>query len=77
MLWGRPGPTSGRPANVYVSDALRIAGELKSGAADGATLDELLERIKAQLTKLGPILEVEVVREPEGSRTEGSVALAN
>lgn len=57
--------------------ALRIAGELKSGPADGATLDELLERIKHQLTKLGPILEVEVVREPEGSRTEGSVALAN
>jgi hypothetical protein len=29
------------------------------------------------LTKLGPILDMEVMREPEGSRTEGSVALAN
>ena len=29
------------------------------------------------MTKLGPILDLEVVREPEGSRTEGSVALAN
>ena len=44
--------------------ALRIAGELKSGPADGATLDELLERIKHQLVKLGPILDLEVVREP-------------
>ena len=39
--------------------------------------DELPERIKAELTKLGPILELEVVREPEGSRTEGGVTLAN
>ena len=46
--------------------AVKIAGELKSGPADGATLDELLERIKHQLTKLGPILELEVVREPQG-----------
>ena len=29
--------------------AVKIAGELKSGPADGATLDELLERIKHQL----------------------------
>ena len=46
--------------------AVKIAGELKSGPADGATLDELLERIKHQLTKLGPILELEVAREPQG-----------
>ena len=46
--------------------AVKIAGELKSGPADGATLDELLERIKHQLTKLGPILELEVAREPDG-----------
>jgi hypothetical protein len=25
---------------------------------DGATLDELLERIKAELTKLGPIIDL-------------------
>jgi hypothetical protein len=37
--------------------AVKIAGELKSGPADGATLDELLERIKAQLTKLGPLID--------------------
>ena len=51
--------------------AVKIAGgELKGGPADGATLDELLERIKHQLTKLGPILELEVAREPQ-ARTQG------
>ena len=44
----------------------------QAGPADGATLDELLERIKAELVTLGPILEMEVVREPEGSRTEAA-----
>jgi hypothetical protein len=57
--------------------AVKIAGELKSGPADGATLDELLERIKHQLTKLGPILELEVAREPQGSRTEGGLAVVS
>jgi hypothetical protein len=57
--------------------AMRLAGELNKKPTDGASLDELLARIKTELTKLGPILDVEVVREPEGSRTEGSVTLAN
>ena len=48
---------------------LRIAGELKHGTADSASLDELLERIKAELVKLGPIIDLEVVRGPRGSRT--------
>ena len=55
--------------------AVRLAGELKHGPANGATLNELIERIRSELVKLGPILEV--VREPEGSRTGGSVTLAN
>ena len=45
--------------------AVKIAGELKHGPADNGTLDELLERIKTELTKLAPILDLEVVREPE------------
>jgi hypothetical protein len=57
--------------------AVRIAGELKHGPADGATLDELLERIKSELVKLGPIIDFEVTRDPEGSRTEGGLTLAN
>ena len=35
--------------------AVRLAGELNKKPIEGATLDELLERIKEQLTKLGPI----------------------
>jgi hypothetical protein len=54
--------------------AVKIAGELKHGPADTATLDELLERIKAQLTKLAPIIDLEVVCERQGSRTEGGLA---
>ena len=53
--------------------AIRLAGEIKHGADDGATLDELLERIKGELVKLAPILDIETVREPEGSRTEGGL----
>jgi hypothetical protein len=34
---------------------------------DGATPDELLERIKAELVTLAPILDLEVTHEPEGS----------
>jgi hypothetical protein len=49
--------------------AIRLAGEVRQGPADGATLDELLERIKAELVTLGPILDLEVTHEPEGSRT--------
>jgi hypothetical protein len=57
--------------------AVRLAGELNKKPTDGATLDELLERIKSQLEKLGPILDLEVVREPQGSRTECGLTLAN
>ena len=32
---------------------------------DSVSLDELLERIKGELVKLGPIIELEVTREPE------------
>jgi hypothetical protein len=49
----------------------------QTGPAASATLDELVEWIKAELTKLGPILELEVVREPEGSRSEGGLPQPN
>jgi hypothetical protein len=48
--------------------AIRLAGEIKQGPTDGATLDELLERIKAELVTLAPILDLEVVSEPERGR---------
>jgi hypothetical protein len=34
---------------------------------------ELVERIKGELSKLGPILDLEVVRDPQGSTNEGAV----
>jgi hypothetical protein len=50
--------------------AVKIAGDINARVADNASLDELLERIKDELNKLGPILDMEIVREP----TEGGVA---
>jgi hypothetical protein len=48
---------------------VRIAGEIKRGPPDDASL---IGAIKAELTKLGPILDLEIVREPQGSRTEAA-----
>ena len=56
--------------------AVRLAGELNKKPTDGATLDELLARIKTELTKLGPILELEVAREPQG-KNPGRLTVAN
>ena len=39
--------------------AVRLAGELNKKPTDSASLDELLQRIKEQLTKLGPIIDLE------------------
>ena len=52
---------------------MRLAGELNKKPTNGATLDELLVRVKTQLTKLGPILDLEILREPEG--TDGGRAI--
>ena len=46
--------------------AVRLAGEPNKKPTDSASLDELLQRIKEQLTKLGPIIDLEIVREPRG-----------
>jgi len=45
--------------------AVRIAGEVKHGPADSAALDELLETIR-EFSKLGPIIDMEVGRGPQG-----------
>jgi hypothetical protein len=57
--------------------AVRLAGELNKKPTDSASLDELLQRIKAQLIKLGPIINLEIVGEPEGSRTERGVTVGS
>jgi hypothetical protein len=36
-----------------------------------------LERIETELTKLGLIIDLEVVREPQASRTEGGLTVGN
>jgi hypothetical protein len=42
-----------------------------------ASLDELLESIKSDWTNLGPVIDLEAVREPQGSRTEGGSTVGN
>jgi hypothetical protein len=57
--------------------AVRLAGDINAKVADDATLDELLVKIKGQLEKLkpilGPTIDLEVAREPQGSRNEGGL----
>ena len=64
---------TGADHHTVISPGLELPLHVGSGCFIGPNE----ARIKTELTKLGPILDVEVVREPEGSRTEGSVALAN
>jgi hypothetical protein len=51
--------------------AIRLAGDINARVTDNASLDELLVKIKDELTKLAPLIDLEVVREPQGSRIEG------
>ena len=67
-----------RDVAAYVNcHRFQIAGELQHRPVHAATLDELLERIKGELSKLAPILDIELVREPEGPRTKGGLTVAN
>jgi hypothetical protein len=51
--------------------AVRLAGDINAKVTDNASLDELLVKIKDELRKLGPLIDLEAIREPQGSRTEG------
>jgi hypothetical protein len=51
--------------------AVRVAGDINATVADNASLDEPLVKIKDELRKLGPLIDLEAIREPQGSRTEG------
>jgi hypothetical protein len=42
---------------------------------DDASLGELIEKIKDELRKLGPLIDLESIREPQGSRTEGGLTV--
>ena len=50
--------------------AVKIAGDINARVTDNASLDELLVKIKGELTKLAPLINLEVIREPLGSRIE-------
>jgi hypothetical protein len=49
--------------------AVRLAGDI-SGKMDNVTLDELLVTIKQEWAKLGPLIDLEPIQVPPGSRTE-------
>jgi hypothetical protein len=47
--------------------AVRLAGDINAtGVPDNATLDELIVKIKEELRKLGPLIDLEAIREPQG-----------
>jgi hypothetical protein len=52
--------------------AVRLAGDINAtGIPDNITLDELLVKIQDELRKLGPLIDLDAIREPQESRTEG------
>jgi hypothetical protein len=56
--------------------AVRRAGDINAKMIpDNATLDDLLVKIKDESRKLGPLIDLEAIREPHGSRTEGGLTV--
>jgi class 3 adenylate cyclase len=54
--------------------AVRLSGDLNA-RPENVNLEELLASIKAEWTKLGPLIGLEVV--PQGSRTEGGMTMGS
>jgi hypothetical protein len=51
--------------------AVKSAGDISTRSAmESMSLDELLVRIKKELAKLAPLIDLEAIWEPRGSRTE-------
>jgi acetylornithine deacetylase/succinyl-diaminopimelate desuccinylase-like protein len=50
--------------------AVKLAGDFDARVTDNASLDELLDKIKDELRKLGPLIDLEAIWEPRGSRAE-------
>jgi len=46
--------------------AVRLAGDINAAVTDDASLDELLVKIKAELVKLGPLIDLDAIREQQG-----------
>jgi hypothetical protein len=51
--------------------AIKLAGDINAKVPDSASLDELIAKLKGELHKLAPNIDLDVAREPQGSRTEG------
>jgi hypothetical protein len=49
--------------------AVRLAGDINA-KMDSMSLDELLASIRQEWAKLGPLIDLEAVQAPRGSRTE-------
>jgi hypothetical protein len=50
--------------------AVKLAGDSTRSAIESMSLDELLVRIKTELAKLAPLIDLEAIWGPRGSRTE-------
>ena len=46
--------------------AVKQAGDINAKNYNNATLDELLAKIRAELVKLGPLIDLDSIREPQG-----------
>jgi hypothetical protein len=46
--------------------AIKLAGDINAKNYDDATLDELLVSIKSKLVKLGPLIDLDAIREAQG-----------
>jgi hypothetical protein len=47
--------------------AVRLAGDINAtGIPDNATVDELIAKVKEELRKLGPLIDLEAIREQQG-----------
>jgi hypothetical protein len=46
--------------------AVRLAGDINATLTDNASLDELLVKIKSELVKLGPLIDLDAIREQQG-----------
>jgi hypothetical protein len=48
--------------------AVRLAGDINATVTDNASLDELLVKIKSELVKLGPLIDLDAIREAQGAQ---------
>jgi len=56
--------------------AVRLAGDINAKVTDNASLDELLDKIKDELRKLGPLIDLETARvENRGRLDRGELTI--